>query len=268
MARWNQGNWNSGLLWGPASPPPSPNNNNKHRKNKTVKRQHYFPKLIAQRPEWFATFAAQLVIANAVLGLPAPAVTAIVADARFCEYACGVWLNATREFGPAATASIEQLFSGTSAGAFVLPVFTAPALPVGVVAVTAGALDRITAFVQMIKASPNYTEAIGLQLGIVGPEESAEHPVPEFSLKVERGSGCECVRVSFKKFGHAGVVIYCRRNGGAWEMLGIDLTSPYLDERALLVPTAPETREYRLQFFDGSGGTGDFSPTQSVSVAP
>lgn len=232
-----------------------------------MKRQYYFPKIIAQRPEWFGVYATQLPLANATLGLPAPAVAASVEDARFCQYASGDWLMATREFGPSATAALDELYSG-SAGGFSLPVFTAPALPVGVVAVAAGALDRITAFVQMIKACPNYTEAIGIQLGIVGPEDSAEHDLPTFALKVERGGGCECVRVSFKKFGRDGVVIYCRRNGGAWELLAIDLASPYLDERALLVPTMPETREYRLQFYEGSAPTGDFTPTQSVTVGP
>ena len=267
MAQWNQGNWNSGLLWGPASPPPSPNNKTKNKKHKTMKRQYYFPRPIAERPEWFGVYATQLPLANATLGLPAPDVTASVADARFYQYASGDWLMATREFGPSATAALDELYSG-SAGGFSLPVFTAPALPVGVVAVAAGALDRITAFVQTIKACPNYTEAIGIQLGIVGPEDSAEHDLPTFTLKVERGGGCECVRVAFKKFGRDGVVIYCRRNGGAWELLAIDLSSPYLDERALLVPTMPETREYRLQFYEGSAPTGDFTPTQSVTVGP
>ena len=267
MALWNQGNWNSGLLWGPASPPSPANNKTKNKKHKTMKRQYYFPRPIAERPEWFGVYATQLPLANATLGLPAPDVTASVADARFCQYASGDWLMATREFGPSATAALDELYSG-SAGGFSLPVFTAPALPVGVVAVAAGALDRITAFVQTIKACPNYTEAIGIQLGIVGPEDSAEHDLPTFTLKVERGAGCECVRVAFKKFGRDGVAIYCRRNGGAWELLAIDLSSPYLDERALLVPTMPETREYRLQFYEGSAPTGDFTPTQSVTVGP
>lgn len=266
MALWGAGNWNSGILWGPSAP--SPNNKTKNKKQHTMKRQPYFPRTIDRRPEWFAAFATQLALANATLGLPADDVTDIVADARFCEYACGVWLTAVREFGPAATASVEELLSGSVGASFTLAVFTAPALPSGVSLVAAGALDRIFLFVQTIKACPNYTEAIGLQLGIVGAEDAAENPVPTFTLKVERGSACECVRVAFKKYGHAGVVVHCRRNGGAWEMLAIDLASPYLDERPLLVPTAPEVREYRLQFFDGSGATGEFSPTQSVTVAP
>ena len=54
-----------------------------------MKRQPYFPRTIDKRPEWFGNFATQLIAANATLGLPADDVTDIVADARFCEYACG-----------------------------------------------------------------------------------------------------------------------------------------------------------------------------------
>ena len=59
-----------------------------------MKRQHYFPKTVPEQSKWFGNFATQLGLANAVLALPAPVVAAIIADARFCEYACGLWLNA------------------------------------------------------------------------------------------------------------------------------------------------------------------------------
>jgi hypothetical protein len=102
----------------------------------------------------------------------------------------------------------------------------------------------------------------------VGSEDSSENPVPTFSLKVDRNGTQEFVRIGFRKYGHAAVLIQSRRNGGAWETLGIDFGSPYNDERPLLVATAPEIREYRLQFYDGSAGHGDFTAVQSISVAP
>jgi hypothetical protein len=231
-----------------------------------MKRQRYFPYLVAERPEWFHNFATQMTPANVTLGLDAAAVTAIINDAGYCEYVCGDWLTTVREFGPTATAAIDVLFD--DAGGFALPAFTPPALPTGVTLVTAGALQRIFDFVRTIKGSPGYTEAIGLQLRIVGQEDATEHPLPEFTLKQERGDGCQCVKVSFKKFGRQGVVIYSRRGGGAWEMLGIDLTSPYMDERPLLAAGQPEVREYRLQYYDDAAPSGDFTPVQSVSVTP
>ena len=233
-----------------------------------MKRQPYFPRIVSERPDWFANFATQLPIANATLALPAATVTAFVNEARFCQYASGPWLTGGREFGPASTASLEELFNGSGVDPYVLPVFTPPALPAGVTPVAPGALTRIFAFVQTIKATPTYTEAIGLQLGIVGPEDATEHPLPEFTVNVERGGGCECVKIVFKKFGRQGVVIHSKRGGAAWEMLAIDLASPYLDERPLLVAGQPEVREYRLQFHDDAAATGGFTDVVSVNVAP
>ena len=65
-----------------------------------------------------------------------------------------------------------------------------------------------------------------------------------------------------------GVVIESRRNGGAWEMLGIDTTSPYMDERPLLNPTAPEVREYRMRFWDKGTPNGDWTDVAKVTVSP
>lgn len=233
-----------------------------------MKRQPYFTKNVDARPGWFTTFGTQLPLANADLGLDAGDVTAIVADARFLAYASGVWLTAVRDFGVAATSALEGLYDGPGPDPFVLPVFTAPALPAGVAAVAAAALLRIFAFVQAIKASPNYTEAIGLQLGIVGDEDTAENPVPTFTLVVERGELSEVVRVKFRKYGRPGVAIYSRRGGGAWALLAIDLASPYLDARPLLAPTVPEVREYRLQYYEAEAPVGDFTAIASVTVAP
>jgi hypothetical protein len=233
-----------------------------------MKRQPYFPRQIGLRAGWFNNFAVQLPIANAILQLPAASVTACVNEARYGEYACGVWLTGTREFGPSSTSAIEDLLNGTGGDPFVLPTYTVPALPAGVTSVPPGLLLRLFAFVQTIKASPFYTEAIGLQLGIVGAEDATENPLPTFSLKSERGDGCQCVKVIFKKYGRQGVVVFSRRGGGAWEMLAIDLASPYMDERPLLVAGQPEVREYRLQYYDNAAPTGEFTPVESTTVTP
>jgi hypothetical protein len=277
MAVWNQSSWNSGSFWGPGSVP-DVRGQEKHKRTNSMKRQFYFPRSTAARPEWFRNFAIQLIQLNPTLGLPAAVVNAGVADALFCEYASGAWLTAGREFGPAVTAGLEGLYHGTGGGVMPLPVFTPPPLPPAqpaavpplpaVVVVAPGALDRIHALVQVIKGQLTYTEAMGLQMGLVGPENLTDNPLPTFTLRAERAGGCECVKIIFKKFDHDGVVISTRRGGGAWEMLAIDLSSPYLDERPLLVATTPEIREYRMQFFDGHTPVGGFTPVQSITVAP
>ncbi|HEY6168836.1 MAG TPA: hypothetical protein VI454_12405, partial [Verrucomicrobiae bacterium] len=113
-----------------------------------------------------------------------------------------------------------------------------------------------------------YTDDIGMLLGIVGGADTTDNPVPTFSLKVEQGSGCQCVKVSFKKFGRMGVAIYSRRAGGEWVFLAIDTDSPYLDERALAVAGQPEVREYRMRYWDKGVESGDWTDVARVTVSP
>ncbi|MCB1077658.1 MAG: hypothetical protein KDM64_07520 [Verrucomicrobiae bacterium] len=234
-----------------------------------MKRQPYFPRQVAERPEWFRVFAEQLDHHNPVLGLPAVDLAEAIADAVWLEYLTRYWVPATRDFGPASTATLALAYRGTGDDPMVLPGFEPPALPTGVTARRPGALYRIFDFVQTIKKCPNYSESIGLQMGIVGEEDTSEAETPTFEVDVETGAGsCDCAKIRFQKNGYKGVVVFSRRGGGDWEMLGIDLASPYLDERPLLVPTTPEIREYRLQGFEDDGPTGEMTPPVSVTIGP
>jgi hypothetical protein len=270
MATWNSGlTWNSGALWGAASPPPPLLEPNKPKKTKsTMKRQDYYPKRVADHPAWHLNYADRLHDKGAEIGLSAADVAASVNDSRFLGYALGGWKTAVSEFGPAATSELETLKNGTGGTAFTLPVFSPPALPAGLTPVLPGALARIFRFVQAIKAAPGYTEGLGLLLGIVGAEDSAEHDMPEFALGVEQGVGCQCVKIRFKKYGHYAVAIYSQRGTGEWEFLAITANSPYEDKRPLLVPGQPEVRAYKMRHWDAGAESGSWTDVASVTVAP
>ncbi|MBL9117357.1 MAG: hypothetical protein JNJ83_20280 [Verrucomicrobiaceae bacterium] len=233
-----------------------------------MKRQRYYPRLLAQRPEWHENLAIKLPTVAAALPLDTDVVNQGVGDNLTMAYGLGLWLTTVRDFAPACTASLRELEDGAGDSAFVFPVFTAPTpptLPVGIT-VKPGALQRIFRLVQDIKSKPGYTEAMGIDLGIVGPEDTVEITVPEFSMKLEQGTGCQCVRLSFKKHGWYAVAIYSRRGNGEWVLLGIDSESPYLDERPLLVPGQPEVREYRMRYWEGGTEQGEWTAVQSITV--
>ena len=177
---------------------------------------------------------------------------------------------APRAFNPAATEAVDLLLTGTGASAVVLPTFTAPTLLAGVAAVPPGALTRIFDLVAEMKDADAYTDTIGQDLQIIGPEESASHAAPALKLKVEQGAGSECVKISFVKYGHMGVYIESKRGAAnaPWEFIGIDTESPYMDERPLLVATTPEVREYRVRFWDKGTPNGDWCDVGKVTVAP
>ena len=233
-----------------------------------MKRQHYYPKLVPDQSEWHFNYAVVLEDRIPDLSLDPAAAAASVNDSRYLGYALGVWRTAVRDFGPGTTAQIKTLRSGRGSAPLLLPVFTAPPLPPGVTPALPGALNRIFKFVQTIKASPGYTQGIGLMMGIVGRENSAGHARPDFSLKLEQGQLWQCVRVRFRRWGRHAVVIYSRRGGGDWELLGIATDSPFQDARPLLVPGQPEVREYRLRFWDKGDETGDWTDTAQITVSP
>lgn len=268
MPTWNSGStWNSGLFWGPASPPtPLVRYQPKPRKH-TMKRQEYYPTRLGDQPEWHFNYADRLTENGAAMGLLPADVAASANDSRHLGYALGTWLTQVREFGPGSTAELETLKLGTGGSPFELPVFTPPTPPAGLTPVLPGALGRIFRYVQAIKSAPGYTEGLGLLLGIVGGEDTVEHPAPEFSLKTELGDGCHCVKIRFKKFGHYAVAVYSKRGSGGWELLGIDTGSPYEDERPLLVPGQPEVREYKLRFWDDGEENGNWTDVASATVS-
>lgn len=235
--------------------------------------QNFFPSRLAQQAIWLNNFKGKLPGHNATLGLPAGEVTAIVGDCLWLIYVIGSWLGALRTFGQSGTQYLTLIQTGTvGASPLAAPIFNVPAIPVGTAAVIPGALNRLFDFVQKIKAvaPPGYTDAIGEDLGIIGPEENPDdHPVPKFSLEGITGPGGTAqVRINFFKYTHQGVYLESRRNGGAWEFLAIDTERPYLDERPLLVAGTPEVREYRMRYWDKGTPNGPWTDVAKITVGP
>jgi hypothetical protein len=230
-----------------------------------MQRQRWFPSRIADQIPWYNNFADKVVGIATTLSLDDVPAEAVKADALWMVYVLGSWLADVRAFAQSGTAAIEMLESGTGAG--VLPVFTVPALPAGVTAKAPGALTRILNYVAQLKVTPGFTEAMAEDLGVLGAENTADHPTPKFSLKVGQGGTCQCVDISFTKYTHQGVYIESKR-GGDWEFLAIDTEKPYTDERPLLNAAQPEVREYRLRYWDKGTPNGPWSEVQKATVAP
>lgn len=276
MALWSSGvTWSSGVLWGPAPPAPLPASSNTQRKRNNMKRSEYYPQILTAQPEWHTNFAAKAQEYGPTLPLTDAQVNHTVADNERLAYGLGDWIKQVREFGPAATGSLEVLRYGTGGAAFTFTAFNAPplpALPPGVTEVLPGALNRTFALVQVIKGLPGYTEAIGLDMGIVGSELAApppgETPPPEVKATVIPGDANQYVRLKFFKRGHEYVVIESRRGAGAWEEIAQRNKSPYVDERDLLAAGMAEVREYRARFWDAGAPSSDWCDVLRVTVGP
>ena len=66
-------------------------------------------------------------------------------------------------------------------------------------AVLPGVLARLFNQVQRIKLHPTYTEAIGLDLGIIDISDNSDQPVPQFTAAVEQGPKGSRVRIDYTK---------------------------------------------------------------------
>lgn len=264
---WDTGTWDTGT-WDAAGPTPPLNYFLlKPKPKNTMIRQRYYPSRIGDQVNWLDNYATKLPVYGTTLGLDPAVVTASVNDAKWGNYVLGTWLSAERQFSLSTTDAVDDVLVGTGPDAIVLPTFVAPALPAGVTAALPGLLNRIFNLVAQIKLAAAYTEAIGTDLGIVGTEE-APKSAPKFSAAAVQGPDCQCVKLTFYKYGHMGVTIEGRRGAGAWEFLAIDTENPYMDERPLLVAGTPEVREYRMRFWDKGTPNGDWTDIVRITVSP
>lgn len=104
-------------------------------------------------------------------------------------------------------------------------------------------LGAIRAANNQLKTNPNYTDAIGDDLGIKSSVSAMDEATvkPKFSGDAFPGY----IRLKFTKKGLDGVNIYTRLKGqNTWSFLARDTNSPYDDHRPLSQAGVPETREY------------------------
>lgn len=141
-------------------------------------------------------------------------------------------------------------------------------------AIRLGTEKRLRALAKRIKGNANYTPALGELLGIVPPgggsatllramaSENGARPQLRASV-----AGDGTVTVKFAKKGFTGVLLYGRRGEEQeFTLLSKRLGSPLVDARANASEGAPETRQYRAQFFRNDTAVGHFSDIAVVTV--
>jgi hypothetical protein len=260
---WDTGTWDSGFWDQPSIPvnqPPQP--------LKKMRRQAYYPSKIADQITWLENFRNKLPGYQAALGLSAGQVTAAVADARWLVHVMLTWQPAVKAWAQAATDAVALALSGDGTALMALPVFTAPALPAGVTATNTGALNRLFALVQAIKATTGYTEAVGTDLGLVGAQQTAPDLAtirPEFSVSLQ---GTQPF-IDWKWDGNSAFLDMMelqvdRNDGKGWQPLAFDTTPGYLDTAPL--PAVPTKWKYRGIYRVGDHPVGVWSNEVSIIV--
>ena len=220
----------------------------------------FFPSTESGQIVWLTNYSSKLSVHSSACGISDEEVTETLKDVRYYIWMLQHWHPAVQRDGKEATAFKLLMVNGSGTGSNVPP--QASAFPDPPPVPAPGMQKRLFSQVARIKANPNYNEAVGQNLGIIGISSNVEHPVPEFSVTVEMGATGPRVRIDFKKYGHTGIWIESRINGGDWTFLAIDTVKPYLDERPLASGNLHETREYRLRWWDKSEPHGEWSVMQ------
>jgi len=246
----------------PAPPPP----NQPPTKPKKMKRQAYYPTSAAEQIVWLENFRNKLPSHATALGLSSAQSDAGVADARALIYILGSWLPAVRNWGKSCTDAAAAAQSGDGTTAIALPVFTAPALPTGVVLGNNDALNRVFALVQALKGATGYTEAIGTDLGILGAQQTAPDLATVQPAITAAISGA-AVEIGWGWGGNSAFLDLCEiqvDRGSGWTLLTYDSTPGYTDTAAH--PATPTKWKYRAIYRVGDHQVGLWSTEASVTV--
>lgn len=126
---------------------------------------------------------------------------------------------------------------------------------------------RVRAIIRRFKSATGYTEAIGQLLKIIGSDDTTDLTTAKPDLTATpQAHGTE---LGFTKSKSDGVNLYSKRDGDAdYVFLAHETSSPYVDNRALLVAGKPEVRRYKAIYVVGDEETGFFSDEVVATAYP
>jgi hypothetical protein len=212
-----------------------------------MKHKWYLPSSDEDRVLFLNNFALKKAVHKTTLGFSNAEVTATENDALMFSFLVNTINELKRDMQE--IVKYKDLLRdgprGTPLGAF--PSFTSTSGAVVPTLVPADIFLRVSQDVKRIKGSPNYTTAIGEDMGIIGPVDSFNADTYKPIIKAKAFNGY--VRIAFVKQDVAidRVNIYTRFKGQSiWVFLSTATLSPYNDSRPLN-DDVPETREYMVR---------------------
>jgi hypothetical protein len=245
---------------------------------------HYMPKGERDREGWLSNFSTELQVCGPGLGVSPATITSVEND-----YLAYKFMLDTEDFFKAKmherTQYKDTLFNG-AIGTVIATYPASPVLPASPVQVAAGIMHRVENLVQVIKGSTGYTEAIGQALKIIVPGKTPgnltplEKTVLKPTGKVVENTSTE-IKIKWTKGDTDGVIVYVNAAATAapaagakvdaeaainWVEYGRYNFSPFVDTRKN-AGTQPETRMYKLQYFEKDKPVGVQSDIIKVVAA-
>lgn len=221
--------------------------------------QDYIPTDDNGKAALFERFRDTIPTYSAALGLSSAEVAGQAEDATWFRYILNHAI-AMRDSGSQWISYKNSLLSST--GGAVQPI--TPALPVPTPnSVELGILTRFRELVRRLKTSPNYLDATGEALGVIGPDPTEADPstlVPEISLRLNGGK----VEIIWTKNGQEAIEIQVDRGTGVWTFLAIDTRPNYIDTEPL--PATAAKWKYRAIYTNDAQRIGQWSNVAEIVV--
>lgn len=244
-----------------------------------MKKSPYLPKGDKERRTWINNFDTQITSIGPLLGISASEIDSIHDDTKVVNYLLDnleVFKAETQE----RTRYKDILFDGDIG----IPVGDLPDMPVLAAppsAVPAGIFKRVAKIVQRMKNHPNYNEALGKSLGIIGSEKQIDVDNAMVAINVRRNAS-DGVALDFIKGPFDGVIVYAGTYSPKsttiadsvanseepvliWTEIGRAGISPFVDNRPNGT-SKPETRYYRMRYHKKEIPVGKDSNTISVNA--
>lgn len=224
-----------------------------------MKKAPYLPTDDAGKEQWLNNLSAKFPTYSALLGFVAADVTAMNNYAAYF-----VWLmKMTNIFTTEKEnfTNYKNLIRNGAIGSAVGMPPALPPLPATPAAVPAGIFPIIANMISRMKSNPNYTDAIGQDLGIIGAEQIIDTATMKPVLKLVFKGGQ--VEVQWTKGNADAVRIEVDRDGKGFQFLGID-TVPHFTDTALV--TGPSTWKYRAMYMITDELVGQWSDVISIAV--
>lgn len=227
-------------------------------------KKFWWPRTLADQSLLMQNFQSKIGGYAAALGLSAAQVAAaeVLCDSFIGSLSFAEQCRATMQ---AVTQWRDLVFSGKPEGS------AAPAPPVfpvgGAPSYTVGAVTQFFELRELILAAPGYTEAIGEDLGLIGPEigpTPEEDVAPDLRTSVSPGY---TVNISGSMQGFEGMRIEYARSGQAFAPVAFFTNTPGSFEITPNTPGQPETGHVRAVFIKKNAEYGNYSPDYPVTVS-
>lgn len=224
----------------------------------------YIPSLDNDKVIWLNNFSTKIGTYAASVGVTAAEVTAAQKDAAMYQYIVNlqeVYKQTLQNI--TGYKKLLKKASGQQHLGAVIP--SLPTLAAPPPAVPEGIFDRISKLATRIKASVNYTDNIGSDLGIISPTSSFDASTMQPDIKVRLEAGRPYLK--WTKGESDALDLYADRNDGAgFVLVGRFMRNEYVDISTLATGKVIDEWSYKGIYVIADSQIGLFSPVVDISV--